>query len=160
MASPIPTKSRKKLVNLSQLAEIFEVAQETMTEMTQQDGFPAHTNNPNDAKEKIYSTREVINWFAGFADYRRQKARGEKFKADLLEIEVAEKKKEVIKIEKAIKIWGDLLINLKTNLLRLPKIAGNIYPDITTSYELESELRIEINTLLENLSKYTELDNV
>lgn len=154
MAAPTPLKSRKKYVNMSRLAEIFEVSHEAMTQMAQQEGFPPYKQ---EADEKLFSSREVINWYAGFTDYRKQKARSERFKADLLELEVELKKKEVIKISNALKVWGDLLADLKTNILRIPRIAGNIYPDITTQYELEAELKLEINSLLENLSKPIEI---
>lgn len=118
-------------------------------------------------KQTQYSIKDCAKWYIAHKTKSNENSdalkdaqiRKTNLEADRIELELAEKRKELIEIAKINQIWSHLLIELKTNLLLIPKKMGVVYDSIRDAFDLESTLNETIIETLEGLSRLEILVN-
>lgn len=150
---PTAKNPKKNLVNQSQLADIFEISQPAVVEWIQKDDFPIYEKSSTSQKETRYSTRDVIDWYLGIADYNAQKTRLTKAQADRIELEIAEKTKQLSSTAEYIKFAQELVTTVKYNLRDIAKTVGQQHDEIATCEELEYVIQELIDAALNTLAK-------
>lgn len=149
-----PAKNRTKTTaNTSELAAIFDVAHPSFISWTKKDDFPAPEPNEGDSRETRYSTRAVIEWWLGIADYEKQRTRLTKAQADKMELDIAEKSKQLCQTADFICFGQKLVSTCKSNLRDIAKTIGQQREDFATDTELELAIAELIDSALSNLAK-------
>jgi hypothetical protein len=111
-------------------------------------------------KQTLYRIPDCVKWYI---DYKTKSSKPDELKeaqirklnleSDRIEVELAEKRKELIAITKISTIWGHLLQEFKTKLLLIPKRAFSLFDSIDSPATLEQTLNGMIHECLEELSR-------
>ncbi|MEI2780933.1 MAG: hypothetical protein V9H25_06580 [Candidatus Competibacter sp.] len=149
-----PAKNRQKTTaTTSELASIFDVEYPAVCQWAKKEDFPQPEPNTGDGRETRYSTRAVIEWWLGIADYDKQRTRLLKAQADYKELEVAEKSNELCQVSEFIAFNQKLIASCKANLRDIAQTIGQQREDFETDSELEQAIRNLIDSALANLAK-------
>ena len=146
------------LVNQITLSEILGISQPEVVNLVKQ-GLPRIEGATQ--KQAKYSVGDCVQWFIAHKTksnkdsdtLRDAQIRKINLEADRIELELCEKRKEMIEIAKISQIWGHLLTELKTNMLNIPKQMSAIFTSFKDGYELEVNLTNAIHHTLDSLSR-------
>ena len=119
MSKPGAPKQKRviipEMVGKDELAEFFNLSKR-MIERWEEDGLPKNTDGPRN----MYNLKGVFDWRYAKIEQKSlteldiEKLRETKAKADLKELEAAEKKGLLLPIDIILKLWQQNIINSKT----------------------------------------------
>lgn len=116
-------------------------------------------------KQTRYYLPDAIQW------YLRHKAKSDSEKdeekaarirkltleADRIELELSERRQQVIEVVKIAEIWGKVFSEFKTNLLLVPKSISALFDSFRDEHDLEESLYKSLSDTLEHLSRVESL---
>jgi phage terminase Nu1 subunit (DNA packaging protein) len=151
---------KQNLVNQTALAAIFGVEQSLVALWTKNDGCPVHVDpNATNKKNVVYNTPDVLDWYLtkqGLkADFNFERTRLTKYQADKLFLELEEKRGGLIEVNAVEKLWINILTNIRTKLLNVPKKIAPLFSGIKSEFELETEIESTIRDCLDDLATNT-----
>lgn len=120
-------------------------------------------------KQTRYFLVDCVRWFIAYKTQSNKDAdslrdaqiRKLNLEADRIELEVQEKRKEIIEIAKISQIWSKVLGEFKTRLILIPKRISALFDSIRDANDLESLLGEDIHHALTELSRAENLiDNI
>ena len=168
----MPRQERGKIVNRAELASIFGTSLPTIDAWVRA-GMPC-VQEGGRGVEYRFNTREVIAWRSarealpggaggtGPETLDEAKRRREITNADLAEIELAEKRGQVVPIEHVAKQVGRLLASVKARLLAIPTKAAPVVQTAGSAEEvratLEDAIREAMTELVSAAAAYMEAD--
>ena len=120
-----------KLVAKRELSEIIGVSERTFSEWQKEPGFPFEINGGRGSVNS-YDTAKVIQWMVARDIARRvgekPRDRVDRLKADLLEVDLAERLGQLAPAALFERAWSDHIVAAKTELLSLPlRLVGEIH---------------------------------
>lgn len=104
-----------------------------------------------EGKSKLYTLRQVIESIRG-PSATAEKARLDKVRADIAEIDLAEKRQELIPIETVMDLIAPLFSNVRTKLVAIPSKAAPLLAAGASKLEIQEILKTAIYDALEDLS--------
>lgn len=145
------------IVNKRQLADIFGVAEETLTQWQKQ-GMPILLQRKGQQGNQ-YETKAVIEWINARrasdeppTDYDTERTRKVKLEADILALEKAKIEGKLIPADKAETAWVKLTSAFRAKLLSIPNKYAPILAAQTGFIEIEQTLNDAIYRALNELS--------
>lgn len=108
---------------------------------------PVETNG----RSKLYTIRQVIESIRG-PSATAEKARLDKVRADIAELDLAQKKQELIPLDAVLDMLMPLFSNVRTKLIAIPNKAAPIVQACTTKLEIQAALKVAVYEALEELS--------
>lgn len=145
-----------KLVNKRELSEIVGVAERTLTTW-QQDGMPIAAKRGRGASGG-YDTEQVINWMiarqVGKIEDESPKDRLSRLQGDKVEIEIAEKLKELVPVAEIEPAWFSMVASAKSFLRSQPDRLAQLL-EVTDGVEAKRDLIAEtFDDALRKLAEY------
>jgi phage terminase Nu1 subunit (DNA packaging protein) len=131
---------------VSKLAELLEIDRRVLRRMLEPIE-PVH----NDGRSKFYELRQVIKSIRG-PSAQAEKARLDSLRADVVELDLAAKKGELIPVETVLEIITPMYANCRTRLLAIPVKAAIEVAAMEDKNEIQDKLEAFIHEALEELS--------
>lgn len=144
-------------INKRQCAEIFGVAEETLTQWAKQ-GCPIEVQRKG-TQGNVYDTTKVFKWRLEKAehgdsahDLTAERAALARAQREKIELELSETRGELVRVDAVLGAWAQHISTVKTALLGLPaKLAGQIAGPGRRA-QVEATLRAEVRQILTELS--------
>lgn len=153
-------KPLENLINSKKLAIIFGINEESVS-LWKSKGMPLHSVRDG---INLYNSPDVISWYLAYKGGNEtlnltvEKAKLTQRQCEMMELQIAEKKKTLVSAEEIIDFWTNLISGVKFNLLDIPKTVSQQFDGITSADELEKMIYDLINSSLNNLSKGFEIN--
>jgi phage terminase Nu1 subunit (DNA packaging protein) len=148
------------LVNQLTLSLILGLAQPTVSILVSK-------GMPHIPGENLHSTRynlfDCIPWVLRHktkddkTDFQKAQIRKLLLEGDKLELELSERRNEVIEMAKVSHIWSNVLSEFKTRLLDIPKKMSSLFDGLSNAFELEVLLE---ETLFDALTELSRAENL
>ena len=134
-----------KIVNKRELSEILGVSEQTLTDWQRIDMPIALDADRGHANS--YDTEAVIKWQIERALNRSRetgKERLDRVNADLRELDLKQRRSEVVEVAEVVNAWGPMFVALRTRLLAIP--TGADIPE-TLREQLAERVRLALHEL-------------
>lgn len=151
-----------KRVNMTELAEIFGVSQPTVRTWTNQ-GCPALQRGAK-GRQWEFDTEEVAEWRQSRAleavqgdlanmEYEEARRREMVARASMQELDLAQRRGELVEIEEVARVVGEEYARARANLRAVPSsVAAMVPPEMRA--EVQARTQDGIDQALEELSSY------
>ena len=100
---------------------------------------------------KLYTIKQVVEAARG-PSAQAEKARLDKLRADVVELDLAQKRGELIPTETVIDMLVPLISNIRTKLIAIPSKAAPVVMQCRAEFEVQTELKRLINESLEDIT--------
>jgi phage terminase Nu1 subunit (DNA packaging protein) len=146
-------RTLKRIVTLSQVAELFAVSERWINRLTKEKDFPKVARGKYDLMACVrwyvaYLTRQIDDARRGGDSMQRSEERKAAAQASMLELRLARARNEVIEISTAVSVISPVLQTIRSILLGIPKHAARELGNP----EIESYLDAFIRRALEEIS--------
>lgn len=137
------------LANVNQLAHIFQLSRPTVNQRLQTQPYQM------DGNDKLYDL-EVVGPLLNYkSELKTQELREKTAKADNIEIEVAQKRSELVPIKEVAKFIGAQFANVRTRILSIPSRCAKELSLETNPKLIQDRLDQEVREALEELTADT-----
>ena len=134
-------------VNQAELSRIAEVHRSTVSKWIR-DGLPIH--------DKKINTNEFLSWYLDYktgSDPIKARTRKESAQAEKLELEIAEKKGELVRYSDVQMIYCGYVTTVKAKLFSMPHKLASIALACETLPEVEEKIRAELFEVCDEFHK-------
>lgn len=142
--------SKRTLITQTETAKRLMISRETLLRYIKEGKLNRYEGGKIDEDE----LREYVkrNRGANSPVLSKEKARHEKYKADLAELELKKKRGDLLEVEFVKKDWGRMVTACKTRLLAIPAKVSPQLPGCENAREMERMIKQHINQALEELA--------
>jgi|TARA_Y100000310_G_C20693733_1_gene824048 phage terminase Nu1 subunit (DNA packaging protein) len=142
--------SKRTLITQTETAKRLMISRETLLRYIKEGKLNRYEGSKIDEDE----LREYVkrNKPANAPVLSREKARHEKYKADLAELELKRRRGDLLEVEEIKKDWCRMVTACKSRLLAIPAKVSPQLPGCENAREMERMIKQHINQALEELS--------
>jgi len=146
-------RTLKRIVTLSQVAELFGVTERWINRLTKEKDFPKVARGKYDLLSCVrwyiaYLTRQIDDARRGGDSMQRSEERKATAQASMLELKLARARGEVVEIRTVISVFEPIIVSVRSILLGIPKHAAREL----ANPEIESYLDAFVRRALDEIS--------